>query len=82
MNRIFAFGNFSTPPPPPPRPKNNGPPLASKFRPVLSRDQALLLFSLVKRFPAGKVSRSYITSLCTNVPPPREISGKETSVNR
>ena len=40
MKIIFACKNFSTPPPPPPPfQKNNGPPLASKFRPVLNQEQ-------------------------------------------
>ena len=42
MKIIFTCKNFSTPPPPPPLlfKKNNGPTLASKFRPVLNREQA------------------------------------------
>ena len=41
MKIIFACKNFSTPPLSPPLlfKKNNGPPLASKFRPVLNQEQ-------------------------------------------
>ena len=39
MKIIFACKNFSTPLPPRPFQKNNGPPLASKFRPVLNQEQ-------------------------------------------
>ena len=44
MKIIFTCKNFSTPPPPPPllfkKNNGNGPTLASKFRPVLNREQA------------------------------------------